>query len=747
MSESDQNQEQGTKVGTGSRWNLLRMFRGHKRPADLQSAESEFHAEAQNSLELAQQWDKTFQVPQSRKQAYDIYRRMDHGVIGAMLDLYSEECTQPDPERDQTMWIEAENSKVKEEGEKCLRNLMTEDTAAPIARDLAKLGDHFRRLIYESGQGVLGWQYAPPEDVTRIDDKYGRLTGFQQQGEAFRGHLQRKESWPWDYVHFRLQGKNASSGYGTALIDPMYRSWRMAKLCMAEGTIVWTDRGSTEVEKLNLSDKVYCHEPFEAKTYKTSVSAIANMGYKECVRVKTKDRQIDVTKDHRLLVKTVGGSFVYKEAKDLDGDMLVLPYLSSEEPVEYQNVTQVEEIGERNTYHLEVEDDLHNFVAEGVVSHNSEDSVLMYRLRRTPDRNLIMLDVGDMEEGEAEKYANIYRKRLRKQEYVDPSSSEYAKQYNPFQPFEDLVLPMRKDDNTRVQKMSGSGQADRIYDLEYYMRKLFTISRIPRSYMGFENESTNKNSLLQLDVRFARTIKRLRKALIYGYRTALDIHFALLSPENNPDKWWPYKKENQYIVQMTPISYLDEYEHVQLVKLRFELIQSLSRLTRELQLDPQTWATYILLNYAKLPEHIVTKLTANTGEESDGPFASHDPFASFEKYARVQQLDEAEKQEWRNDPESIKAVFSSMGTRGREGFYELRESEKQQVAEAISSSAGLRRTIGQIAEDEHEHVALGQIDPSLLPPAYANVGDTVQEDQSRKQLNEDLRMFQGGQSG
>ena len=52
----------------------------------------------------------------------------------------------------------------------------------------------------------------------------------------------------------------------------------------------------------------------------------------------------------------------------------------------------------------------------------SEDATLMYRLRRAPDRNLIMVDVGtEMEDHEAMEYANNWRKKFKKTEYVDPA--------------------------------------------------------------------------------------------------------------------------------------------------------------------------------------------------------------------------------------------------------------------------------------------------------------------------------------
>ena len=80
----------------------------------------------------------------------------------------------------------------------------------------------------------------------------------------------------------------------------------------------------------------------------------------------------------------------------------------------------------------------------------NEDSVLTYRLRRAPDRNMVLVDVNNLAEDEAVDYVNLFRKSFRKQEFIDPANPSYKKQYNPLTPVEDIFLPIRGANNSAV---------------------------------------------------------------------------------------------------------------------------------------------------------------------------------------------------------------------------------------------------------------------------------------------------------
>ena len=531
-------------------------------------------------------WNRMFALAQDRRQRYQIYDEMDtFGMVQAVLDLYSEETTQPDYDKGRSVWIESPDGKVVEAGHECFTNCRIEDVIPAVVRETSKYGDAIRRLIYQSGKGVLAWKHVEPHKAHRLVDKYSRLIGFREDGQKFRGK-QRSTSWPWDYVHFRMLGRDEKSEYGSSLLEPMFRPWRQ----------------------------------------------------------------------------------------------LVL----------------------------------------------SEDAMLIYRLRRAPDRNIVYVDVGDMDEHEAVNYINYWRKKFRKHEFVDPASNQYKKLYNPLTPVEDIFFPVRKDEErSRVEQFSG-GSADpgNVYDIDYFRNTFFATAKVPKAYMGFEGEINAKATLMQQDVRFARTCKRVRKSAVYGLRNLCDIHYTLRGFDMEKIK---------YIVQMSPISFLDEFERLELIQLRYQIVDAMSQLAQTMQIDPKVWATYILTDFAKLPDEMVTKLVKNVGKAPVAPGGEGGFPEGVTPAQRFKILNE-------HGEDMLRMVTEPMGT---EGYTQLTEEEQKAIASCIHKSPALRKVVGDISEyyqDDFDGILIGQTDPSILPPASEGVSiqDDYADDKAAKELKEDI---------
>jgi len=173
---------------------------------------------------------------------------------------------------------------------------------------------------------------------------------------------------------------------------------------------------------------------------------------------------------------------------------------------------------------------------------------------------------------------------------------------------------------------------------------------------------------------------------------------------------------------MSPISYLDEWERLELVELRYRIVEALGRLATDMKLDPSVWAVYVLLNFAKLPEDLVQKLVAKTTAMPGGEPALPPGMEAESK----------EAEEWRR---WSKAKWTTSG------FFALNESEKREVATAIHKSPELRRIIGNISYYHEDDLAsIRQVDPSIIPVTVRgrSLTDSYADDPEAKQLHEDL---------
>lgn len=169
-----------------------------------------------------------FSEPRTRKELYVLYEKMDMtDICSAYLDMISEDATQVDHETDRVLWTEGENDYILQANEELFQRLKTEEEATGIARDVAKFGDDFERLVYRSGidGGIRRMIYNPPINITRKEDKEGKLEGYMQMGKKFRNDNS-EISYPWDFAHFRLRGRDRRYPYGTSLLFNAIRPWK-----------------------------------------------------------------------------------------------------------------------------------------------------------------------------------------------------------------------------------------------------------------------------------------------------------------------------------------------------------------------------------------------------------------------------------------------------------------------------------------------------------------------------------------
>ena len=265
----------------------------------------------------------------------------------------------------------------------------------------------------------------------------------------------------------------------------------------------------------------------------------------------------------------------------------------------------------------------------------AEDTVLMYSFRRAASRNMVLVDTNGLGESASMQYLNSVRKKFRNSEFVDPASPNYRKQFNPMTTVEDIFLPVRGSENgTRIEQLMGTGDSAGIADLDHFRRKFFGTARTPQAHLGFEGDINAKATLISQDVRFARAIKRVRRSFIQGVRRAVELHFTFL-PSDPEKALYDHDKPEAFSVKMAPINALDEFERLELVKAKVELMEAMAQLGDTLRLPKAVWADYVLREHARLPEAIIKKLVAGVPKEVVGGEAPPAESVAFNAEERV----------------------------------------------------------------------------------------------------------------
>jgi hypothetical protein len=98
---------------------------------------------------------------------------------------------------------------------------------------------------------------------------------------------------------------------------------------------------------------------------------------------------------------------------------------------------------------------------------------------------------------------------------------------------QDYFVPVRDVAQTMpIETLAGATNLSEIADIEYIQKKLLTALRIPKAYLGFEEVLGDGKNLSLLDIRFARTINKIQKAIIAELNKIAIIHLFLLGFED-----------------------------------------------------------------------------------------------------------------------------------------------------------------------------------------------------------------------
>ena len=153
-----------------------------------------------------------------------------------------------------------------------------------------------------------------------------------------------------------------------------------------------------------------------------------------------------------------------------------------------------------------------------------EDSIIIYRVHRAPERRVFMIDVGNMPPHKARQYleqikSEVQQKRVPNKDGAGNSVADSA--YNPMSMLEDYFFAQTAEGRgSKVDTLPGGENLGQIDDLRYFNNKLLRGLRIPASYLptGPEDGSAQYNdgkvgiAYIQ-EYRFARYIERLQKQI------------------------------------------------------------------------------------------------------------------------------------------------------------------------------------------------------------------------------------------
>jgi intein/homing endonuclease len=271
----------------------------------------------------------------------------------------------------------------------------------------------------------------------------------------------------------------------------------------------------------------------------------------------------------------------------LDRASYCLSWSFDRQPIS-EEIKSVDLVGEDDIWDIGVKAEEHNFVADGVVVHNT----------RSPSRYAFYVDIGKLGKAEGERALQETMQRLKKRKFVNPRTGKLDLRFSPLSMDEDFFLAMREGrESTRVESLMGPSY-QQVDDVQYFLYKLYAALKVPRAYMGYDENMPSKATLSQEDVRFARTILRVQREVRNGLRKVAKVDLA--ARKIDPDAV-------DFDVKMTVPSSIFELGQMEVRRARADLASMMERHVS------QYW---LLKNIYGMSEDDIQELTKQRKDEN-----------------------------------------------------------------------------------------------------------------------------------
>lgn len=174
-----------------------------------------------------------------------------------------------------------------------------------------------------------------------------------------------------------------------------------------------------------------------------------------------------------------------------------------------------------------------------------EDSLVIYRLSRAPERRIFYIDVGNLPRGKAEEYLRSVMSQYRNKLVYDANTGEVKDDRKHMSMLEDFWLPRREGGRgTEISTLPGGENLGQIDDIVYFQKKLYKSLNVPSNRLEQEAQfSLGRSSEITRDeLKFQKFINRLRKRFSQVFMDLLSTQLVLKGIINRDD--WDDIKEN-----------------------------------------------------------------------------------------------------------------------------------------------------------------------------------------------------------
>ena len=178
-----------------------------------------------------------------------------------------------------------------------------------------------------------------------------------------------------------------------------------------------------------------------------------------------------------------------------------------------------------------------------------EDSLVIYRLSRAPERRIFYIDVGNLPKVKAEQYLRDVMMRYRNKLVYDANTGEMRDDKKFMSMMEDFWLPRREGGRgTEITTLPGGQNLGEITDINYFQKKLYRSLNVPETRIAGSDAGFSlgrSSEILRDEVKFSKFVGRMRKRFTHLFNDILRTQL-LLKNVVTPEDWDVMSDHIQY---------------------------------------------------------------------------------------------------------------------------------------------------------------------------------------------------------
>ena len=421
--------------------------------------------------------------------------------------------------------------------------------------------------VLESAGGILAYDYGSlriPEDEAQLILTYRKLALAPEIdlalneifNESFIFDVPNKKAVDIDFVSDSEISKKLSDKIREEY-DNIYR------------LIDFKNQGTEFFSDFYVDGRIYFHKIVDSKNLKNGIQKVVKI---DSLKIK-KVREYPQPDSKGIYdLSKIREYYVYVDRPDVDGGRITSSHFARgmtilPEAITYSDTGVYDRTKNRVLSHL----------WKAITPYNNlrllEDSAVIYRVTRAPERRVFYVDVGNLPKNKAEQYVKDLMAKFKNKLVYDNQTGSVVDRKNVMSMIEDFWLPRRDGKGTEVSTLPAGAQLGEIADLEYFRTKLYQALNVPMNRFSEQSPAFMFGKGVEVyrdEYRFKKFIDKIRNRFCYVFEDLLKTQLILKNIITEQD-WADIKESIQWV--FAEDNAFVEYKESEIISNRLQLLQ------------------------------------------------------------------------------------------------------------------------------------------------------------------------------